>query len=69
MAHYAILSAIRKEERTEPYPPGSHELGYYPRELDAAIEAGYRQVSKSVEDAASEGKRLLDMLPNSPQHS
>lgn len=63
MAHHAILSAIRSEERTEAYPPGSHKVGYFPRELDAAIEAGYSEVSKSIGEAANESKRLLDLLP------
>jgi hypothetical protein len=59
MAHYAILSAIRQEDRTEPYPPGWHEMGYYPRELDARIAAGYREIAQIIADSAKESSRLL----------
>lgn len=47
-ALYAILSAIREDDRTEPYPPGSHEMGYYLRELDTRIAAGYREIAQII---------------------
>jgi hypothetical protein len=62
MAHYAILSAIREEDRTEPYPPGWHEMGYYPRELDARIATGYREIAQIIADSAKESSRLLDTI-------
>lgn len=46
MAHYAILSAIREE-----YPPGSYEMGYYPRELDTRIAAGYREIAEIIAES------------------
>lgn len=58
MSHYAILSAIRKEDRTEPYPPGSHEMGYYPRELDDKIAAGYREIAQMIAESAKGGTPL-----------
>lgn len=55
LSHYAILSAIRNEHRTEPYPPGFHEMGYYPRELDDRIAAGYREVANLISQSVSGG--------------
>ena len=63
LAHYAILSAVRQDDRTEPYPPGSHEIGYYPRELNLKIEAGYREVATFIADYTRESRRLLEHLP------
>jgi hypothetical protein len=62
MAHYAILSAIREEERDEPYPPGSHEMGYYPRELDTRIAAEYRKIAQVIADSAKESGRLTELI-------
>jgi hypothetical protein len=61
MSHYAILSAIRNEPRTEPYPPGFHEIGYYPRELDDRIADGYREVAKLINQSVS-GSFGLDFV-------
>lgn len=63
LAHYAILSAVRQDDRAEPYPPGSHEIGYYPRELDAKIEAGYREVAHLIAEYAKASKQLLGDVP------
>lgn len=62
MAHYAILSAIREEKKDEPYPPGSHEMGYYPRELDTKIAAEYRQIAQVIADSAKESRRLTAVI-------
>lgn len=60
MSHYTILSAIRHEEnRTVAYPPRSHEMGYYPRELDDRIKRGYREVAEAIRYAATEGRRAF----------
>lgn len=58
-AHYAVLSAIRKESRTEPYPPGSHVTGYYPRELNPKLIAGYREIAQFIDEYSQAGKRLV----------
>jgi hypothetical protein len=63
MAHYAILSAIRQDDRSEPYPAGSHKIGYYPRELDAKIAVGYREVAQLIANYAKASKRLVEGLP------
>ena len=63
LAHYAILSAVRQEDRIEPYPAGSHEMGYYPRELDAKIEAGYREVALLIAEYGKASKQLLGDTP------
>jgi hypothetical protein len=64
LAHYAILSAVRNDKRIEPYPPGSHEMGYYPRELNSKIEAGYREVMEFIAEYANATKGLVESLPS-----
>ncbi len=45
LAHYAILKGIFDDKnRIEPYPPGTHEIGYYPRELNKLVEEEYQRV-------------------------
>jgi hypothetical protein len=68
MSHYAILSAIRNEHRTEPYPPGFHEMGYYPRELDDQIAAGYREVANLISQSVS-GNFGLNFVSNIAKQS
>jgi hypothetical protein len=68
LAHYAILSAVRQDERTEPYPPGSHEIGYYPHELNAKIAAGYREVAHLIAEYAKASKQLLGEV-STPERS
>ena len=56
LAHYAILTHLYNENRTEPYEPSKHKIGYYPRELNKEVERGYRDVLKDVKpylDASS----------------
>jgi hypothetical protein len=64
MAHYAILSTIYKLGETVPYEPGWHTMGYYPRQLNVKIEAGYRQLSQFLDEYAEASKRMLEALPN-----
>jgi hypothetical protein len=47
LAHYAILRTIYNDPRTEPYPPGKHKIGYYPRTLNTVVEERYQEL---VED-------------------
>lgn len=59
MAHYAILSTVHTLGETEPYEPGWHKMGYYPRELDAKIEESYRELSRFFDEYAAASKRML----------
>jgi hypothetical protein len=68
LAHYAILSAVRQDDRTEPYPPGSHEIGYYPRELNPKIEAGYREIAHLIAQYAESGRLLEHLSAPEPSH-
>jgi len=63
MAHYAILSTIHKLAETQPYEPGWHKMGYYPRKLDAKVEAGYRELSQFLDEYSRASKRMLEALP------
>ena len=62
LAHYAILTATRKEDRDEPYPAASHQMGYYPRELNAKIIAGYKEVMQLVESYTAASKTLVQQF-------
>jgi len=64
MAHYAILSTIYKSGETEPYEPGWHKMGYYPRELNKEIEEGYRELSGFIDEYVKAGNRMLEGLPS-----
>lgn len=44
LAHFAILQRINADKGTTPYDPGTHEIGYYPRELNNLVEKEYRQL-------------------------
>jgi hypothetical protein len=62
-AHYAILSNIDASGSTTPYPPGWHTMGYYPRELNKKVEAGYLELSQLLDDYSNASKELLATLP------
>jgi hypothetical protein len=63
MAHYAIISTIHKLAETEPYEPGWHKTGYFPRELDEKVAKGYRELSQFLTEYSNASKRLLEALP------
>ena len=63
MAHYAILSTIHKLNETEPYEPGWHKMGYYPFDLNAKIEEGYRELSGFIDEYVAASKQMLENLP------
>lgn len=63
LAHYAILSTIYKRGETAAYEPGWHKMGYYPRQLNAKIEEGYRELSRFLDDYSKASKELLAALP------
>lgn len=63
LAHFAIISTIHKSGETEPYEPGWHKMGYYPRPLNAKIEAGYRELSNFLDEYSKASKDMLTELP------
>jgi hypothetical protein len=63
MAHYAVLSTIHRGGETQPYEPGWHKMGYYPRELNAKIEEGYREVNHIINEYVKASKRMLAAIP------
>jgi len=62
LAHYAILSLLHKSTETNPYVPGWHSRGYYPRELDSELAADYHEVSKFIDQHAIATERILEGL-------
>jgi hypothetical protein len=62
MAHYAILSTMRKDPRTEAFEPGWHKVGYFPFGLDAKVADEYHQISKSIDEYRKASTRLLESL-------
>ena len=63
LAHYAILSTIHKCGETEPYEPGWHKMGYYPRDLNLKIAAGYHELSQFLDEYSKASKHMLEALP------
>jgi hypothetical protein len=62
MAHYAILSTIRQDSRTEAFEPGWHKVGYYPFGLDTQIAQEYHEISKSIDEYRKASTRTLESL-------
>jgi hypothetical protein len=65
LAHYAILSTVYNSGEIEPYEPGWHKLGYYPRELNDRIRAGYQELGQFIDEYSKQSKRVLEVLPAS----
>ena len=63
LAHYAILSTIHKRGETEPYEPGWHKMGYYPRDLNPKVAAGYHELSQFLNEYSKASKHMLEALP------
>ena len=62
MAHYATLRTIYKRGETEPYEPGWHQVRYYPRELNAQVESGYRELSGFIDEYVDASKKMLKAI-------
>ncbi len=62
LAHYAILSLLYRSKETNPYAPGWHSRGYYPRELDSELAADYHEVSKFIDQHAIATEHILEGL-------
>ncbi len=59
LAHHAILSMIHEQGEIKSYRPGSHEMGYFPRELPAEIIKGYNEVSAHLNEYENKTKQVL----------
>jgi hypothetical protein len=66
MAHYATLHTIYKRGETEAYEPGWHKVRYYPRELNAQVESGYRELSAFIDEYVEASKKMLKAMPVIP---
>jgi hypothetical protein len=62
MAHYATITTIYKLGETQAYEPGWHKVRYYPRDLNAKIEKGYRELNQFINKFAATGERMLGDL-------
>jgi hypothetical protein len=63
MAHYAILATIFNLREIKPYPPGWHKVGYYPYDLNAKVEEGYRKLSAFIDEYVRGSEEMLKSLP------
>jgi hypothetical protein len=62
LAHFAVLQTTYEAPPPDPYSPESQKVGYYPRDLDAEVEKGYKSACDAVvpfESLASSIVRLV----------
>lgn len=64
LAHFAILSAINEDTRVKPYAPGEQEYGYYPRELNDEVKAGYEFALESLRPYFEASNKVLNDIKN-----
>lgn len=62
LAHFAILRTIYKDPRTEPYPPGQHKIGYYPRRLNGIVATRYLKLQHELQPYLEATNTLLEEL-------
>ncbi len=62
LAHYAIISLERKGPAAAAHAPGSHEIGYYPRDLDALILKEYDATRCAVREYQEMSNTALQWL-------
>ncbi len=62
LAHFAILRSIHKDPRTEPYPPGQHKIGYYPRRLNDIVKTRYLKLQQELQPYLEATNTLLEEL-------
>lgn len=62
LAHFAILRSIHKDPRTEPYPPGQHKIGYYPRRLNDIVKTRYLKLQQELQPYLEATNALLEEL-------
>lgn len=66
--HIAILKAASEQNLSGEKKDGWHELGYFPREINAEIESGYRTVLARIRDYSIAGDKIIGKLV-SPESS
>lgn len=62
LAHYAILLSIHRDPRTEPFEPGQHKIGYYPRRLNGIVEARYQALLQELQPYIAASSAVLAEL-------
>jgi hypothetical protein len=62
LAHFGILRSIYKDSRTEPYPPGQHKIGYYPRRLNDIVKTRYLKLQEELRPYLEATNTLLEEL-------
>lgn len=68
LAHYTILKVVFEDEkRVEPYAPGFHKIGYYPRGLDEVIAEGYKETWQAIKKYQERSDEALASLARTPQ--
>lgn len=60
--HIAILKAAGEQNLSGDKKDGWHELGYFPREINAEIENGYKTVLAHIKNYSSAGDEIIDEL-------
>lgn len=68
LAHFTVLKLIYDDTaRTDPYPPGFHKIGYYPRGLDEEIAAGYKKTWQAIKKYQEHSDVALASLAKTPK--
>jgi hypothetical protein len=62
LAHFAIITSVYNDPREEPYRPGEQAYGYYPRELNGVVKAGYESALTSLKQYLEASNVLLNDL-------
>jgi hypothetical protein len=70
LAHIAVLKQLLKQCQNDrdfaAYQAGWHVMGYYPRSLNAKIEAGYRELTTFLALYSDQGTKSLTQLGMQP---
>jgi hypothetical protein len=59
LAHFAILSMIYRGSATTAFSPGSHVIGYYPRELNGVVKQGYDEIRALLKNYETTGAKAM----------
>ncbi len=62
LAHFAVLQSIYKNPRTEPFAPGQHKIGYYPRRLNGIVKARYLKLQQELQPYLEASNTILEEL-------
>lgn len=70
LAHIAVLKQLlaqcQKKEDLPAYPAGWHVMGYYPRSLNAKIEAGYGELTSFLAQYSDRATKILSTFGSPP---